>query len=114
MNDELKMGKGKIAAQCGHGVAGIFTKYRKKQQLAFQQWDMRGGAKIALKVPSTKELVSLRVVELINKDIVLSSAMCRLALTLWQVQCRLLLPCGHAAALHACRFSWQLQRRTAA
>ena len=58
MNDELKMGKGKIAAQCGHGVAGIFTKYRKKQPVAFQQWDMLGGAKIALKVPSTKELVS--------------------------------------------------------
>ena len=58
MNDELKMGKGKIAAQCGHGVAGIFTKYRRKQQSAFQQWEMFGGAKIALKVPSTKELVS--------------------------------------------------------
>lgn len=58
VNDELKMGKGKIAAQCGHGVAGIFTKYRKKQPVAFQQWDMLGGAKIALKVPSTKELVS--------------------------------------------------------
>ncbi len=58
VNDELKMGKGKIAAQCGHGVAGIFNKYRRKQQVAFQQWEMLGGAKIALKVPSMKELVS--------------------------------------------------------
>ena len=57
VNDELKMGKGKIAAQCGHGVAGIFNKYRRKQPVAFQQWEMLGGAKIALKVSSTKELV---------------------------------------------------------
>jgi PTH2 family peptidyl-tRNA hydrolase len=59
VNDELKMGKGKIAAQCGHGVAGIFTKYRRKEPIAFQHWETHGGAKIALKVSSTKELVRL-------------------------------------------------------
>lgn len=53
-------GKGKIAAQCGHAVAGIFTKFRKRQPVPFQQWSMLGQAKIALKVPTTRDLVRAR------------------------------------------------------
>ena len=52
-------GKGKIAAQCGHAVAGIFNKFRRKQPVPFQQWEMLGAAKIALKVPTSRELVRL-------------------------------------------------------
>ena len=55
----LMQGKGKIAAQCGHAVAGIFNKFRRKQPVPFQQWEMLGAAKIALKVPTSRELVRL-------------------------------------------------------
>ena len=53
----IVQGKGKIAAQCGHAVAGAFTKFRRKQPVLFEQWSMLGQAKIALKVPTTRELV---------------------------------------------------------
>ena len=38
-------------------MAGIFTKFRRKQPIPFQQWTMLGQAKIALKVPTTRDLV---------------------------------------------------------
>jgi len=49
VNEELKMTKGKIAAQCGHAVYGLTKKLRKKHLALLQQWEACGQPKIALK-----------------------------------------------------------------
>eukprot|EP01026_Neomeris_dumetosa_P032037 TRINITY_DN2538_c1_g1_i3.p1 TRINITY_DN2538_c1_g1~~TRINITY_DN2538_c1_g1_i3.p1 ORF type:complete len:211 (-),score=31.71 TRINITY_DN2538_c1_g1_i3:444-1076(-) len=61
VNESLKMGKGKIAAQCAHAAVGVLQDFQKQQkyQPFFNQWERRGQAKIALKVPSDAELYEL-------------------------------------------------------
>jgi peptidyl-tRNA hydrolase len=57
VNDALKMGKGKIGAQCAHAACGIVQKYRVKQEVALLQWEYGGQAKIALRVADDVEMV---------------------------------------------------------
>lgn len=59
VNQELKMGKGKIAAQCAHAAVGVMQKFSTKQRTWFKQWEMGGQKKIALKVDSTAALRAL-------------------------------------------------------
>mmetsp|Transcript_1792 Transcript_1792/g.4553 ORF Transcript_1792/g.4553 Transcript_1792/m.4553 type:complete len:121 (-) Transcript_1792:305-667(-) len=49
VNEELKMTKGKVAAQCGHAVYGLTKKLRKKHMVLLKQWESCGQPKIALK-----------------------------------------------------------------
>lgn len=56
VNQELNMGKGKIAAQCAHAAVGAVTKNATKHRTWIKQWEMIGQKKIALKVPSTAAL----------------------------------------------------------
>jgi len=60
VNDQLKMGKGKIAAQCGHATYGLVKKLQQEHQLILRQWEACGQPKIALKgdggEPQMKEL----------------------------------------------------------
>eukprot|EP01024_Parvocaulis_polyphysoides_P010323 TRINITY_DN1346_c0_g3_i1.p2 TRINITY_DN1346_c0_g3~~TRINITY_DN1346_c0_g3_i1.p2 ORF type:complete len:213 (-),score=42.18 TRINITY_DN1346_c0_g3_i1:298-936(-) len=62
VNESLKMGKGKIAAQCAHAAVGVLNDFQNKQQCRpfFRQWESRGQAKIALKVPSEAELFDIQ------------------------------------------------------
>ncbi|CAG9461982.1 unnamed protein product [Pedinophyceae sp. YPF-701] len=62
VNEELKMGKGKIAAQCAHAAVGAVSEMsaagrRGAETLA--QWEMCGQPKIALRIPSGPELNAL-------------------------------------------------------
>jgi peptidyl-tRNA hydrolase, PTH2 family len=59
VNTELNMGKGKIAAQCGHAAVGCYDTARRKCPAAVQAWYRTGCAKIALKCSSTEELLAL-------------------------------------------------------
>lgn len=59
VNTELNMGKGKIAAQCGHAAVGCYDASRRKCPAAVQAWYRTGCAKIALKCSSTEELLAL-------------------------------------------------------
>lgn len=58
VNTDLKMKKGKIAAQCAHSAVGIYKKLLKenKKQL-IDEWQKNGEAKIALKVNNLEQLL---------------------------------------------------------
>jgi peptidyl-tRNA hydrolase len=53
---DLKMGSGKIAAQCGHATLGAYKQAMKKSAEDVKSWSRTGQAKIALKCPSLDEL----------------------------------------------------------
>uniref|UniRef100_A0A182JIA7 peptidyl-tRNA hydrolase n=1 Tax=Anopheles atroparvus TaxID=41427 RepID=A0A182JIA7_ANOAO len=50
VRNDLKMGKGKIAAQCGHAAVGAYESAVRKTPAAVNKWQYGGQAKIALKV----------------------------------------------------------------
>ncbi|CEG40545.1 peptidyl-trna hydrolase [Plasmopara halstedii] len=56
---DLKMGKGKIAAQCCHATLGAYKLALKRTPDAVRGWEMLGQAKVCLKVESEEELLAL-------------------------------------------------------
>ena len=59
VNNELKMTKGKIAAQCGHATLGAYRLSTKYCQSALRTWEYTGQAKIAVKVEKEAEIYDL-------------------------------------------------------
>lgn len=60
VRNDLKMGKGKIAAQCGHAAVGAFESAQKTCPQILKRWSRSGCAKIAVKVESEPELMEIR------------------------------------------------------
>lgn len=61
VRNDLKMGKGKIAAQVGHATLGIYKKnIREKRTSILEQWGNSGEAKIVCKINSEKEMNKLK------------------------------------------------------
>lgn len=60
VRNDLKMGKGKIAAQCGHAAVGAYQSAVKRQPQVVRAWENSGCAKIAVKCDSKEQLLSLR------------------------------------------------------
>mmetsp|Transcript_3234 Transcript_3234/g.7369 ORF Transcript_3234/g.7369 Transcript_3234/m.7369 type:complete len:185 (+) Transcript_3234:133-687(+) len=56
VNQELKMGKGKIAAQCGHASVGCYKRSIKMCPKGLRAWEYTGCAKIAVKCPTEEEM----------------------------------------------------------
>uniref|UniRef100_A0A7S1XF27 peptidyl-tRNA hydrolase n=1 Tax=Compsopogon caeruleus TaxID=31354 RepID=A0A7S1XF27_9RHOD len=56
---DLKMTKGKIAAQCGHATLGAFKVAQRKDPNALGLWEAEAQAKIALQIKSAAEAVTL-------------------------------------------------------
>eukprot|EP00792_Barthelona_sp_PAP020_P002652 TRINITY_DN141_c0_g1_i1.p1 TRINITY_DN141_c0_g1~~TRINITY_DN141_c0_g1_i1.p1 ORF type:complete len:182 (-),score=54.70 TRINITY_DN141_c0_g1_i1:81-593(-) len=56
VRQDLKMGKGKIAAQVGHAAVGAYKTALKRNPILLQRWRARGEAKVALKVKDEDEL----------------------------------------------------------
>lgn len=56
VNTSLSMGKGKMAAQCGHATLGAFLCTQKYCQSVMPLWYEFGQAKIAVKLPSEEEM----------------------------------------------------------
>lgn len=56
VNTSLGMGKGKIAAQCGHAAVGCWKRSHRKCPAALSAWERTGCAKIAVKCPSEEEM----------------------------------------------------------
>jgi PTH2 family peptidyl-tRNA hydrolase len=65
VNDSLKMGKGKIGAQCGHATLsayqsarrmGVNSKYWTK---VLEKWSWEGTKKICVKVKSDEEIIEV-------------------------------------------------------
>ncbi|MGQ9538896.1 MAG: peptidyl-tRNA hydrolase Pth2 [Candidatus Bathycorpusculaceae bacterium] len=57
---DLKMGKGKIAAQAGHAAVSASEEARKRRKEWFKAWLNEGQCKIVVKVKSEKELLELK------------------------------------------------------
>jgi len=56
VNQELSMGKGKVAAQCCHAAVGCYKRASKQCPAALRAWEVSGCAKIAVKCPTQDEL----------------------------------------------------------
>ena len=54
---DLKMRKGKIAAQCCHGAIGA---YKKSPADKIRKWENEAYAKVVLKAPTLQDLYNLR------------------------------------------------------
>ena len=54
---DLKMGKGKIAAQCCHGSIGA---YKKTDPQKIKKWENEAYAKVVLKVQNKEDLIALK------------------------------------------------------
>lgn len=50
VRQDLKMGKGKMCAQCGHAAVGAVKKAAIRTPKQLKRWEMYGQPKIALKV----------------------------------------------------------------
>lgn len=64
VRNDLKMGKGKIAAQCCHGSLGA---YKKTNPEKIFKWENEAYAKVVCKVNSLEELLELKKQAIINK-----------------------------------------------
>lgn len=62
VRNDLKMGKGKIGAQCGHASVGAYQTIMKKNKAILRRWENSGCAKICVKVESEAELMNIRKV----------------------------------------------------
>ncbi|MEM2098848.1 MAG: peptidyl-tRNA hydrolase Pth2 [Candidatus Bathyarchaeia archaeon] len=56
---DLKLSKGKIAAQAGHAAVSAAEEARKRHREWWDAWIFEGQRKIAVKVPTEKELFLL-------------------------------------------------------
>lgn len=56
---DLKMGKGKIAAQAGHAAVSAAEEAHKRHRTWWEAWMFEGQRKIAVKVKDEKELSEL-------------------------------------------------------
>ena len=56
---DLKMGKGKIAAQCSHAAVAAYKKAKKKCPSILKKWENEGSRKIAVKVKEEEDLMVL-------------------------------------------------------
>lgn len=56
VNQELPMGKGKMAAQCCHAAVGCYKRAAKQCPNALVAWERTGCAKIAVKCPTQEEM----------------------------------------------------------
>ncbi|XP_055631701.1 probable peptidyl-tRNA hydrolase 2 [Toxorhynchites rutilus septentrionalis] len=59
VRNDLKMGKGKIAAQCGHAAVGAYEGASKKTPTILRKWQHTGQAKIAVKVDSEQQMMEV-------------------------------------------------------
>uniref|UniRef100_V5EYH9 peptidyl-tRNA hydrolase n=2 Tax=Kalmanozyma brasiliensis (strain GHG001) TaxID=1365824 RepID=V5EYH9_KALBG len=56
---DIKMEKGKIAAQCGHAALAAYKAARKVTPKFIKQWEKRGQAKVAVKCPDEDTMLEL-------------------------------------------------------
>ncbi|XP_030757852.1 probable peptidyl-tRNA hydrolase 2 isoform X2 [Sitophilus oryzae] len=59
VRNDLKMQKGKVAAQCGHGAMAAYAKTLSTSPKLLKEWLKNGGTKIALRVESEEQLLDL-------------------------------------------------------
>lgn len=60
VRNDLKMGKGKIAAQCSHATLGIYKKLHNRAPKALNRWEMCGQVKVVVKSESEEDMLDLQ------------------------------------------------------
>ncbi|XP_025834169.1 peptidyl-tRNA hydrolase 2, mitochondrial-like [Agrilus planipennis] len=59
IRNDLKMQKGKVAAQCGHAAVAAYAKALKHKPQTVKRWLSYGGTKITVRIDSEEELLEL-------------------------------------------------------
>jgi PTH2 family peptidyl-tRNA hydrolase len=59
VRNDLKMQKGKVAAQCGHAAVAAYAKALNHCPKTLKKWLRYGGTKIAVRIDSEQELLDL-------------------------------------------------------
>eukprot|EP00088_Acartia_fossae_P046800 TRINITY_DN5064_c0_g2_i1.p1 TRINITY_DN5064_c0_g2~~TRINITY_DN5064_c0_g2_i1.p1 ORF type:complete len:124 (-),score=13.41 TRINITY_DN5064_c0_g2_i1:432-773(-) len=59
VRNDLKMGKGKAAAQCSHATLAAYKQARRKNPDVLRVWECNGQPKITLKCDSEDELMTM-------------------------------------------------------
>ncbi|XP_078151109.1 uncharacterized protein LOC144546445 [Carex rostrata] len=60
VRNDLKMGKGKIAAQCSHATLGLYKKLLNRAPKSLNRWEMCGQVKVVVKIESEEEMLVLQ------------------------------------------------------
>lgn len=58
VRNDLKMGKGKVAAQCGHAAIGAYKQMLRRDQELLRRWESGGGMKVVVKAPDEQSFLS--------------------------------------------------------
>ncbi|XP_077021105.1 peptidyl-tRNA hydrolase 2, mitochondrial [Tamandua tetradactyla] len=59
VRNDLKMGKGKVAAQCCHAAVSAYKQIQRRNPELLKQWEYCGQPKVVVKAPSEETLVEL-------------------------------------------------------
>ncbi|KAL6509184.1 hypothetical protein OROGR_022494 [Orobanche gracilis] len=60
VRNDLKMGKGKIAAQCSHATLGLYKKVLNRAPKSLNRWEMCGQVKVVVKIDSEDDMLLLQ------------------------------------------------------
>ncbi|KAL1324459.1 hypothetical protein HN51_034633 [Arachis hypogaea] len=60
VRNDLKMGKGKIAAQCSHATLGLYKKVLHRAPKALNRWEMCAQPKVVVKIESEEDMLALQ------------------------------------------------------
>lgn len=56
---DLKMGKGKVAAQCSHAAVSAYKQVQSRNPELLKQWEYYGQPKVVVKVPDEESMLEL-------------------------------------------------------
>ncbi|XP_004870417.1 peptidyl-tRNA hydrolase 2, mitochondrial isoform X2 [Heterocephalus glaber] len=59
VRNDLKMGKGKVAAQCSHAAVSAYKQIQKRNPNMLKQWEYCGQPKVVVKAPDKETLIEL-------------------------------------------------------
>ncbi|KAM6402931.1 peptidyl-tRNA hydrolase 2, mitochondrial [Rhynochetos jubatus] len=59
VRNDLKMGKGKVVAQCAHAAVSAYKQVQRKNPEILKQWEYCGQPKVVLKTPDEESMLQL-------------------------------------------------------
>lgn len=59
VRNDLKMGKGKVAAQCSHAAVSAYKQIQRRNPELLKQWEYCGQPKVVVKAPDKETLIQL-------------------------------------------------------
>ncbi|XP_016897186.1 peptidyl-tRNA hydrolase 2, mitochondrial isoform X2 [Cynoglossus semilaevis] len=59
VRNDLKMGKGKVAAQCSHAAVSAYKQVQRRNPELLKQWEYCGQPKVVVKAPDENTLIDL-------------------------------------------------------